>query len=198
MVSFSETVQRAWRDIQSLFSVKVSAKIHYRYLKYFHDIKNSEKLVDIGCGRGDFLKKFVGATQGYLGVDIDKDYIDKADIPLFIIANTEALCFRDSSFDVIYSSHTIEHVADIDTMFSEFNRILKPRGKAILIYPWEPIKGITILTNISRFTNVYKKHKRILNPNKIRRAISHNGLRHIGSKLYFALSPMYITCLEKK
>jgi len=198
MASLFITVKRTWRNLQSWLTVKITAKIHYRYLKSFHDIKDSEKLVDIGCGRGDFLKEFAGISQSYFGVDIDQDHIDKTDIPLFIIANTEVLCFRDSSFDIIYSSHTIEHVADIDSMFSEFSRILKPRGKAILIYPWEPILGMTIITNISRFTNVHKKHKHKLNPNKIRKAINHNGLRHIGSKLYFALSPMYITCLEKK
>lgn len=197
-LSLYERVKKAWRGIQSFFAEKVTAKIHYRHLKYFHDLKYGEKLVDIGCGRGDFLKKFAAIAQSYYGVDIDQDYIDKTDIPRFIIADAGALCFRDSSFDIVYSSHAIEHVTDIGMMFNEFSRVLKPRGKMILIYPWEPIKGITIITNIRRFTNVHKTHKHVLNPNKIRRAISGNGLRHIGSKLYYALSPMYITCLEKK
>jgi len=198
MTKILDIIKQKWRRFQSFLTVEISSKIHYRYIKRFHQLKNSDRLIDIGCGRGDFLKKLTNISRHHVGVDIDRDYIGKTDIPLFVVANAETLCFKDSAFDIIFSSHAIEHISDIGSTFREFARILRPNGKIILIYPWEPILGVTIITNMSRFRNIHKTHKQIFNPNKIRKILGNNGLRHVGSKLYYALSPMYMTCLAKE
>lgn len=43
--------------------------------------------------------------------------------------------FPDQSFDIIYCSHVLEHVADDRKALSEFWRVLKPGGNAILMVP---------------------------------------------------------------
>jgi SAM-dependent methyltransferase len=43
--------------------------------------------------------------------------------------------FPDESFDVIYCSHVLEHVADDRKAVSEFHRVLKRDGWAILLVP---------------------------------------------------------------
>jgi len=43
--------------------------------------------------------------------------------------------YPDESFDVIYCSHVLEHVADDRKAMREFFRVLKPNGWAILLVP---------------------------------------------------------------
>lgn len=43
--------------------------------------------------------------------------------------------FKDSSFDVIYASHILEHILDQVACMSELYRILKPGGTAIVRVP---------------------------------------------------------------
>ncbi len=46
----------------------------------------------------------------------------------FICADAEQLPFADASMDMIFSSLTIQWCADLNTLFSEFRRVLKPGG----------------------------------------------------------------------
>ena len=50
-------------------------------------------------------------------------------------ANLEQLPFRDGSFDVIYCSHVLEHVASDRAAMRELRRVLAPGGWAILQVP---------------------------------------------------------------
>lgn len=43
--------------------------------------------------------------------------------------------FEDDSIDYIFTSHTLEHVDDIDQTLAEMYRILKPNGKLVAIVP---------------------------------------------------------------
>jgi ubiquinone/menaquinone biosynthesis C-methylase UbiE len=43
--------------------------------------------------------------------------------------------YRDKSFDCIFAGEIIEHVPDTISMFNEFRRILKPKGKLIITTP---------------------------------------------------------------
>jgi SAM-dependent methyltransferase len=45
------------------------------------------------------------------------------------------LPFGDSSYDFVFASHVLEHIADDDKAISEIRRVLKPNGLAILPVP---------------------------------------------------------------
>jgi hypothetical protein len=49
--------------------------------------------------------------------------------------NTE-LPFRDATFDVVFSSHCLEHSSDLPRTFGEIARVLKPGGKLIFAVPF--------------------------------------------------------------
>lgn len=42
---------------------------------------------------------------------------------------------KDESFDYVYSSHTLEHVFDVETTLMNWYRVLKPNGYLILYIP---------------------------------------------------------------
>jgi ubiquinone/menaquinone biosynthesis C-methylase UbiE len=78
-----------------------------------------------------------GADLG-VGVDYDMSPLpSRAVMPgtVFCNASGEALPFETSSFDVIVSFETIEHVPDDNTFLSEIKRVLKPGGTLFLSTP---------------------------------------------------------------
>jgi SAM-dependent methyltransferase len=70
------------------------------------------------------------------------DYVsaDLAPGKAMVRADVTNLPFQDNGFDVIYCSHVLEHVVDDRKAMSEFCRVLKPNGWAILQVP---IRGET-------------------------------------------------------
>lgn len=56
--------------------------------------------------------------------------------------------YGDQSFDVVLSSHTLEHVSDLSAIHAEIRRVLKPGGRCIHILPthwwrlWTLFNGI--------------------------------------------------------
>jgi SAM-dependent methyltransferase len=51
--------------------------------------------------------------------------------------------FEENSFDMILCNHVLEHVTDDRKVMSEFLRVLKPGGFAILQVPLEPHRPVT-------------------------------------------------------
>ena len=70
-------------------------------------------------------------TEGYTY----PDYVTDMDIM--------SLPFEDNSFDVVMCSHVLEHVFDDIKAMSEFRRVLKPDGIAIIQVPYNSDQKIT-------------------------------------------------------
>ncbi len=49
--------------------------------------------------------------------------------------------YGKGSFDLVYSLHTAEHFADLESVLSEVTRVLVPGGHLLLIVPFEPFRG---------------------------------------------------------
>ena len=109
-----------------------------RAVRFLHvPIENSEvTLLDVGCGRGDFLVR--SQYCGYLatGIDFDPETID--------IANKRGMKAKvseiqdlpeDVKYDVISLSHVIEHVKDPIAMLREIHLRLKVGGYFYIATP---------------------------------------------------------------
>lgn len=53
-------------------------------------------------------------------------------------ADLTALPFADGSFDLILSSHVLEHIPDDRRAIKELSRVLRPGGHAIIAVPFDP------------------------------------------------------------
>ena len=111
-----------------------------RYLFDRYEIKNGQTLLDIGCGRGEFLRGFMSCgVKGY-GVDrsrMAEKYCPEAELCSADLEN-DGLPFENGFFDVIYSKSVIEHFYDPEKLVSEIYRVLKPGGLVITMCPdWE-------------------------------------------------------------
>jgi len=104
------------------------------YVKYL----KSKRVLDIGCGRGEFLKK---DPQGFTGIDIDPKLISQCREKGLSAKkmNATELAFPDDSFDVVRAAQLVEHLSPIEAarFLSEVERVLVPGGLVYLTTPGE-------------------------------------------------------------
>jgi len=100
----------------------------------FIDIKKTDKVLDVGCGRGDLLNYIQNKTNNVYGIDISKGNIAVAkrllnkNAKLSIQDITKKTRFPNSYFDIIILTDVIEHIPDKYSLFIELRRILKKGG----------------------------------------------------------------------
>lgn len=161
----------------------------------------TEKILDLGCSRGFYVKALEDYTKGIVGVDTSKESLRAAVTDKAQFGDATKLNFANSTFDKIYSLHTIEHVPNLNLLFKEVGRVLKPKGIAIFVYPWELIRGSgAVWIAIKQYRNPFlarKIHLHKLNPDKIKKIAESVKLVHSKSKFIFAFGFHFITILQK-
>lgn len=125
------------KDVKPLTSYP---SIFTKYLCEKYNIKYGAKILDFGCGRGEFLNGFVDIGLEGHGVDFTDaatKFCPNAEIKQADIEN-DGLPYSDNYFDVIFSKSVIEHFYNPEIMIKEIYRCLKPGGLAIILVPsWE-------------------------------------------------------------
>ena len=110
------------------------------YLFQSFEMKKGMKMLEPGCGRGEFLNNFKELGLDVVGVDISpeaRDYDDDLEVKLCDIEN-EKLPFKDATFDIIYSKSFVEHLYYPERYLKEAYRVLKPGGLLLTLAPdWE-------------------------------------------------------------
>lgn len=98
------------------------------------------RLLEVGCGRCEFLYGFANEGLSVSGIDISPFAQYSApdlDITLSNVA-TDPLPFPDNTFDIIYSKSFIEHLEYPERYFKEAFRVLKSGGICLTLVPdWE-------------------------------------------------------------
>jgi len=118
------------------------------------DLKGKEKVLEIGCGRGFYLKtlKTVWPGLNITGIDVNQKYLDKArnfleglDVKL-IVGDATKLPFKNQTFDRIIASEVLEHIPNDQKAIYEMHRVLKPGGIVLITVPnknypflWDPL-----------------------------------------------------------
>ena len=95
------------------------------------------KVLDIGCGVGDFLH--VMENQGWetTGIEPSEEAvaIAKTRVKSQLLAPEEIDKLEDESFDLITMWHVLEHVDDLHSEIAHLERLLKSRGRLVLALP---------------------------------------------------------------
>jgi SAM-dependent methyltransferase len=94
------------------------------------------RLLDVGCGRGEYLETFAKLGFEVVGIDSAPSAQGMAAGLEVKVANIEeGLPFPSESFDYIYSKSNIEHLHQPGRMLRECYRVLRPGGVAAIMAP---------------------------------------------------------------
>jgi len=95
------------------------------------------KILDIGCGTGEFLNTCKNAKWNTTGIEPDSDARAMAikNYSLDVREEAELKNLQDESFDVITMWHVLEHVPKLNERVQELKRLLKPSGLIIIAVP---------------------------------------------------------------
>jgi ubiquinone/menaquinone biosynthesis C-methylase UbiE len=107
--------------------------------KYFVDFDKNLHILDVACGDGVGLSWFKEKEfKNVFGVEFSQQKHDIAKTYGYPVLQSDmhSLAYEDKSFDIVYSSHTLEHSYDPSKALSEWNRILKDDGLLILVLPY--------------------------------------------------------------
>ena len=95
------------------------------------------RLLDIGCGVGDFLLQVKKLGWEVMGIEPSDQAANIAQSRLGFapLKPTDYEKLPDQSFDVITMWHVLEHVDDLKSQTKELNRLLRPGGRLVIALP---------------------------------------------------------------
>ena len=126
----------------------------YRILMAAAGIKAGDRVLDVGCGPGYFVRmisRAVGPSGSAVGVDAAEEMVGYARERTRNVSNcsfeaggAEALPFAEASFDVVVSSLMMHHLPDDlrQAAVLEMRRVLRPGGTLLLADFTIPKRGI--------------------------------------------------------
>lgn len=101
-------------------------------------IDNNQKILDLGCGNGNFIRFLTKKNKEVEGVEISKKAAEsgqKQGLKIKISDLHQTFPYPKNSFDTITAGEIIEHIYDTDFFLQEIRRILKPNASLILSTP---------------------------------------------------------------
>jgi len=87
-------------------------------------------VLDAGAGRLTYTQRLKAFSRGVVSIDRDRVFPG-----ITAVADLERIPFAKRTFDSIFCSQVLEHVANPLAVLLEFHRILAPGGKLILSAP---------------------------------------------------------------
>jgi len=124
---FSATRKEIWEELEFLFK----------------DLKEGEKILDLGCGNGRWYRVFKEKKVDYFGVDNSEKLIEiaKENFPeaKFFVGDALNLPFPENFFDKVYSIALLHHIPSEEfriKVLNEAKRVLK-RGGILILTCWK-------------------------------------------------------------
>jgi ubiquinone/menaquinone biosynthesis C-methylase UbiE len=164
-------------------------------------------ILDAGCGEGITLEKLVRLfpEKRVVGVDTEPENLEiclRHKLPVQE-GSLYALPFADESFDTVLFSEVIEHLDRPEKALSEIYRVLRPGGRAVIIFPNDrTFMFARLAMGMVREAFYDPGHVKQWTPGGIRKALSEAGFASLVSlSIPFVCWPLclhHISVAEKK
>jgi len=112
------------------------------FLKASISFRASDKILDIGCGTGEFERLILREhpDQQMIGIDISEKMLGLAREKCraypnvaFLKANASALPLPDQSFDLVVSANSLHYFDKPSVSIAEMRRVLPPTGSLVIL-----------------------------------------------------------------
>jgi SAM-dependent methyltransferase len=147
------------------------------------EVRPGDRALDLGCGAGQFTAELVRAGATALGADVAEAALSRArsrhpaiDFRLVPIAGP--LPFEDCSFELVWASEVIEHVADTARWLSEVIRVTAPGGRLLLTTPTHGRLRVA-LGGIERFSDPLSDHLHLYTRGSLQSLLLEFGFREV-------------------
>jgi SAM-dependent methyltransferase len=102
------------------------------------EITPSTRILDLGCGTGNYLDLFQRVTQAqFYGVEpsigMGLKASHKNNLVSICTGDAYHIPYVDDCFDFIYMTDVIHHIQDYHHLFAELHRVVKPAGRACIV-----------------------------------------------------------------
>lgn len=96
------------------------------------------EVLDVGIGTGLVARealRLIGAEGRLIGVDPSAGMMSEVDLPgvELLDGRAEALPRPDASSDFLSMGYALRHISDVAAAFAEFNRVLRPGGRLLIL-----------------------------------------------------------------
>lgn len=114
------------------------------------DVRGCRRILDAGCGNGRYTKFLLRRADPdalLTGFDYSQQMLRRArarlhsDRPTHVVADLTRLPYADESFDAVICGWVLEHLPDPRPGLSELARVLRPRGKLLLLATEDTLTG---------------------------------------------------------
>ncbi|MEW5920580.1 MAG: class I SAM-dependent methyltransferase [Bacillota bacterium] len=122
-----------------------------------------QKIIDLGCGVGNLVKKLIDRGKEVVGVTYQKSEVQagkkKHGIDL-ILADMHDLPFNDSYFDGMVMWDSLEHCTAPYIALCEARRVVRPGGRGLIFMPgqdWQDCRYHLIVLTQKQMVHLLKQ-----------------------------------------
>jgi SAM-dependent methyltransferase len=142
-------------------------------------VRPGDRALDLGCGAGELTAVLAGAGARPVGVDVAEAALVRArshhpQLDFRLAPIDGPLPFEDGSFDLVWSSEVVEHVADTARWLSEVRRVLAPGGRLLLTTPSHGRLRV-VLGGVERFSEPLGDHLHLYTRGSLRSVLEEFG-----------------------
>jgi ubiquinone/menaquinone biosynthesis C-methylase UbiE len=146
-------------------------------------VRPGERALDAGCGAGEFTAALAEAGAAAVGVDVAEAALLRArarhpSLDFRLVPIDGPLPFEDNSFDVVWASEVMEHVADTAKWLSEVRRVLAPAGRLLVTTPSHGRLRVALL-GVGRFSEPLGDHLHLYTKASLRGLLNEFGFTSI-------------------
>ncbi len=181
---YGRPIRDYYEDLWERLPAELDPPSLERRLRFLRgEVRGGDRALDLGCGTGEFTAALAQAGAEAIGVEVAEAALKRArarhsELDFRLVPFDGPLPFEDSSFDLVWASEVIEHVADTGQWLSEVRRVLAPGGRLLVTTPSHGRLRVA-LGGVERFSDPLGDHLHLYTRRSLRTLLDEFGFGEV-------------------